>query len=57
MSQRRFYGVVPPTITALDAQENFDRAGMARLVEHQISGGSHGIFVLGTNGRRRPPPT
>jgi 4-hydroxy-tetrahydrodipicolinate synthase len=50
MSQRRFYGVVPPTITALDAQENLDRAGMARLVEHQISGGSHGIFVLGTNG-------
>ena len=50
MSQRRFHGVVPPTITALDAHENLDRAGMARLVEHQISGGSHGIFVLGTNG-------
>jgi 4-hydroxy-tetrahydrodipicolinate synthase len=50
MAQRRFYGVVPPTITALDAAENLDRAGMARLVEHQISGGSHGIFVLGTNG-------
>lgn len=50
MAQRRFYGVVPPTITALDASENLDRAGMARLVEYQISGGSHGIFVLGTNG-------
>jgi len=50
MSQRRFHGVVPPTITALDTDENLDRAGMARLVEHQISGGVHGIFVLGTNG-------
>jgi 4-hydroxy-tetrahydrodipicolinate synthase len=50
MSQRRFYGVVPPTITALDADERLDRAGMARLVEYQISSGVHGIFVLGTNG-------
>ena len=50
MSQRRFHGVVPPTITALDADERLDRAGMARLVEYQIQGGVHGIFVLGTNG-------
>jgi dihydrodipicolinate synthase/N-acetylneuraminate lyase len=50
MIQRRFHGVVPPTITALDADERLDRAGMARLVEHQIGGGVHGIFVLGTNG-------
>src|SRR3954467_8394449 len=50
MSQRRFHGVVPPTVTALDADERLDRAGMARLVEYQISGGVNGIFVLGTNG-------
>jgi 4-hydroxy-tetrahydrodipicolinate synthase len=50
MGQRRFYGVVPPTVTALDADERLDRAGMARLVEHQIQGGVNGIFVLGTNG-------
>ena len=50
MSQRRFHGVVPPTVTALDADERLDRAGMARLVEYQIQGGVHGIFVLGTNG-------
>lgn len=50
MTQRRFHGVVPPTITALDADERLDRAGMARLVEHQIGGGVHGVFVLGTNG-------
>ena len=50
MSERRFHGVVPPTITALDADENLDRAAMARLVEYQIDGGVNGIFVLGTNG-------
>jgi 4-hydroxy-tetrahydrodipicolinate synthase len=50
MSQRRFCGVVPPTITALDADEQLDCAGMARLVEYQIEGGVDGIFVLGTNG-------
>ncbi|MGE3267862.1 MAG: dihydrodipicolinate synthase family protein [Chloroflexota bacterium] len=50
MSQRRFHGVVPPTITALDADENLDRVGMARLAEYQISGGVHGLFVLGSNG-------
>ncbi len=50
MNQRRFYGVIPPTITAIDADERLDRAGMARLVEFQIDGGVDGIFVLGTNG-------
>src|SRR3954471_3953799 len=50
MSQRGLHGVVPPRITALDAEEGLDRAGMARLVEYQISGGVNGIFVLGTNG-------
>jgi len=50
MSQRRFYGVVPPTVTALNADESLDRAGMARLVDYQINGGVDGIFVLGTNG-------
>src|SRR3954447_19307008 len=50
MSQRRFHGVVPPTVTALDADERLDRAGMARLGGYQISGGVNGIFVLGTNG-------
>jgi 4-hydroxy-tetrahydrodipicolinate synthase len=50
MSQRRFHGVVPPTITALDVEENLDRAAMVRLVKFQIDGGVDGIFVLGTNG-------
>ncbi len=50
MSQRRFHGVIPPTITALNADESLDRAGMARLVEYQIDGGVNGIFMLGSNG-------
>ena len=50
MTKRRFSGVIPPTITALNADESLDRAGMARLVEHQIRGGVDGLFVLGSNG-------
>ena len=50
MTQRRFFGVIPPTITALNADESLDRAGMARVVEHQIAGGVDGLFVLGSNG-------
>jgi 4-hydroxy-tetrahydrodipicolinate synthase len=47
---RRFHGIIPPTITALNADETLDREGMARVVEYQIEGGVHGIFMLGSNG-------
>src|SRR5215216_1996594 len=50
MTKRRFFGVIPPTITALNRDESLDRAGMARVVEHQIAGGVDGLFVLGSNG-------
>ena len=50
MSDKRFFGIIPPTITALNADESLDREGMARVVEHQIEAGVHGLFVLGSNG-------
>ena len=50
MTERRFSGVIPPTITALDADEELDRDGMVRVVEHQVRGGVDALFVLGTNG-------
>jgi len=43
-------GVVPPTVTAFDADERVDyetTAAHARLV---VDGGAHGVFPLGTNG-------
>jgi hypothetical protein len=57
MSQRRFSGVIPPTITALDADETLDRAGMARLVEHQIRGVSTGCSSSARTARGRPCAT
>ena len=50
MTERRFFGIIPPTITALDRDENLDREGMRRVVEYQIAGGVDGLFMLGSNG-------
>ena len=50
MTERRFFGIIPPTITALNADESLDRAGMERVVEYQIAGGVNGLFMLGSNG-------
>ena len=51
MSQTRpFRGIIPPLITPLLAPDVLDIAGLDRLVDHQLAGGVHGIFVLGTTG-------
>lgn len=43
-------GIIPPLVTPLRDTDTIDRDGTARLVEHVISGGVHGVFVLGTTG-------
>src|SRR5680860_6853 len=43
-------GVIPPIITPVDSNENVDEAGLKRVIDHVLSGGIHGIFVLGSNG-------
>jgi len=43
-------GIVPPLVTPLLDRDSLDAKGMARLVEHVIRGGVHGLFVLGTTG-------
>ena len=43
-------GIVPPLITPLLASDRLDIAGLERLVEHVITGGVHGLFILGTTG-------
>jgi dihydrodipicolinate synthase/N-acetylneuraminate lyase len=45
-----FKGVVPPLVTLLTPDEEIDQQGTRKLVEHVISGGVHGIFLLGTTG-------
>ncbi|MBM4408638.1 MAG: dihydrodipicolinate synthase family protein [Chloroflexi bacterium] len=43
-------GIIPPLATPLTPAEDVDRAGMGRLVEYVLAGGSHGVFVLGGTG-------
>ena len=43
-------GIVPPMVTPLAGTDELDAGGLERLVEHLVTGGVHGIFVLGTTG-------
>ncbi len=43
-------GIIPPMITPLTENGDLDEKGLKKLIEHLISGGVHGIFLLGTNG-------
>ena len=43
-------GIIPPLITPLKDENNIDDQGLANLIEHVISGGVHGMFLLGTTG-------
>jgi 4-hydroxy-tetrahydrodipicolinate synthase len=43
-------GIVPPMITPLKGRDELDAAGLERLVEHILSGGVSGLFILGTTG-------
>ncbi len=37
-------------VTPLEGADALDRAGLERLIEHMLSGGVHGLFILGTTG-------
>lgn len=43
-------GIIPPLVTPLLNNDILDLEGLERLIEHTISGGVHGIFILGTTG-------
>lgn len=43
-------GIVPPLVTPLLAQDTLDVEGTERLIQHVISGGVSGIFILGSSG-------
>ncbi len=44
------HGIIPPLVTPLSDQDSLDAGGFERLINHTISGGVHGLFVLGTTG-------
>jgi 4-hydroxy-tetrahydrodipicolinate synthase len=46
----RFSGIIPPLATPLDADGRLDRAALARMLAHVVSGGVSGVFILGTTG-------
>ena len=43
-------GIIPPVITPLLDYDKLDVPGLENLIAHLISGGVHGLFILGTNG-------
>ena len=48
--QRPLRGVIPPIVTPLLDQDRLDIEGFESLLEHILSGGVQGIFVLGSTG-------
>lgn len=50
MTSPLFHGIIPPVVTPLRDAEHLDEAGLERLLEHLITGGVHGLFMLGSNG-------
>lgn len=43
-------GIIPPVVTPLKDRDTLDGGGLEKLVEHILSGGVHGLFILGTTG-------
>ena len=43
-------GIIPPMITPLKANDELEREGAVRLIEHRLKGGVHALFILGTTG-------
>ena len=45
-----FKGIISPLVTPLLDNDTLDIEGLERLIEHTISGGVNGVFILGTTG-------
>ncbi len=43
-------GIIPPVITPLINNKELDIQGLENLIQHLLSGGVHGLFMLGTTG-------
>lgn len=50
LSIKDLKGVIPPIVTPVDSNENVDEQGLKDVIDYVLSGGVHGIFVLGSNG-------
>jgi 4-hydroxy-tetrahydrodipicolinate synthase len=45
-----YSGVIPPVVTPMLTPDQLDEPAIGRIIEHLISGGVSGLFVLGTTG-------
>lgn len=43
-------GIIPPLVTPLIDNNTLDIEGLERLISNTVSGGVHGLFILGTTG-------
>lgn len=43
-------GIIPPLVTPLLDNDTLDIEGLENLIERLVSGGVHGLFILGTTG-------
>jgi len=50
LNPTKLHGIVPPLITTLTDQMELDQTATTKLLKHVISGGVHGLFILGTTG-------
>lgn len=50
LDAQKLYGVIPPLVTPVDAQEHVEEQQLRNLIEYVLSGGVHGVFVLGSTG-------
>ena len=42
-------GIIPPVATPMQANEDLDLPRLKWFLDHLITSGVHGVFVLGTN--------
>lgn len=49
-NKRKYYGIIPPLVTPLKADETLDVQGVKNLVDYCVKGGVTGVFVNGTSG-------
>lgn len=46
----KYKGIIVPMVTPLMDERTLDERGLKNLIEHIISGGVHGLFLLGSTG-------
>ncbi len=49
-STTKLQGIITPLVTPLNSSGELDSSALEHLVEHVVSGGVHGLFVLGSTG-------